>query len=114
MSWAIEVNSLNKTFKTKTGFFIRKTKTTIAVEDVSFSVRKGELFGLLGPNGAGKTTTVKMLSTLLLPTRGSATILGLDIVRQTQEVRKTDRVYLWRRTRSLWKAQRHRQSALFR
>ena len=88
MAWAIEVNSLNKTFKTKTGFFIRKTKTTVAVKDVSFSVRKGELFGLLGPNGAGKTTTVKMLSTLLLPTHGSATILGLDIVRQTQEVRK--------------------------
>lgn len=88
MSWAIDVKSLNKTFKTRTGFFIRKSKTTVAVEDISFNVHQGELFGLLGPNGAGKTTTVKMLSTLLLPTRGSATILGLDIIRQTQEVRK--------------------------
>jgi ABC-2 type transport system ATP-binding protein len=88
MSLAIDVKSLQKTFKTKTGFFIRKTKITEAVADVSFEVKKGELFGLLGPNGAGKTTTVKMLSTLLLPTSGSATILGLDVVKQTQEVRK--------------------------
>ncbi len=88
MSWAIDVKSLNKTFKTRTGFFIRKSKTTVAVEDISFGVRKGELFGLLGPNGAGKTTTVKMLSTLLLPTSGSATILDLDIVKQTQDIRK--------------------------
>lgn len=88
MSLAIDVKSLNKTFKTKSGFFIRKTKVTEAVADVSFEVKKGELFGLLGPNGAGKTTTVKMLSTLLLPTSGSATILGLDVVQQTREIRK--------------------------
>ena len=56
--------------------------------DVSFNVRRGELFGLLGPNGAGKTTTVKILSTILLPTSGSASILGLDVVKQTQAVRE--------------------------
>src|SRR5262249_21586812 len=55
---------------------------------VSFAVEQGELFGLLGPNGAGKTTTIKMLITLLLPTSGSARVLGLDVVKDAQEVRK--------------------------
>jgi len=87
-SFAIEARSLNKTFTTKQGFWNRKTKTTVAVEDVSFSVERGELFGLLGPNGAGKTTTVKMLSTLLLPTSGSARVLGLDVTRDTHKVRQ--------------------------
>jgi ABC-2 type transport system ATP-binding protein len=66
---------------------IRK-KTVTAVKDVSFEVDRGEIFGLLGPNGAGKTTTVKMLTTLLLPTRGTASILGMDLVGQTAEVRR--------------------------
>lgn len=86
--FAIEASSLNKTFNTKTGLWKTKTKSTVAVENVSFNVERGELFGLLGPNGAGKTTTVKMLTTLLLPTRGSAKILGMDVIHQTAEVRK--------------------------
>lgn len=86
--FAIDVHSLKKTFTTRTGFWSGKKKTTTAVEDISFNVRKGELFGLLGPNGAGKTTTVKMLSTLLLPSAGSISILGMDAIRQTREVRK--------------------------
>jgi ABC-2 type transport system ATP-binding protein len=85
---AIAANSLNKTFITKTGLWRNKTKSTVAVEDISFSVERGELFGLLGPNGAGKTTTIKMLTTLLLPTGGSAKIMGLDVVSQTAEVRR--------------------------
>ena len=52
-----------------------------AVDHISFSVRKGEIFGFLGPNGAGKTTTIKMLTTLLNPTEGTAKICGYDIVR---------------------------------
>ena len=84
---AIEASSLNKTFNSKTGLWKTKTKSTIAVEDVSFSIERGELFGMLGPNGAGKTTTVKMLTTLLLPTGGTAKILGLDVVQRTAEVR---------------------------
>jgi ABC-2 type transport system ATP-binding protein len=87
-SFAIEATSLNKVFTARTGFWQRKTKTTTAVEEITFQVKKGELFGLLGPNGAGKTTTVKMLSTLLLPTAGEISILGFDAIRQTQAVRE--------------------------
>jgi ABC-2 type transport system ATP-binding protein len=85
---AIEASAINKTFKTKLGLWKTKSKSTVAVEDISFDVKRGELFGLLGPNGAGKTTTVKILTTLLLPTHGTARILGLDVVKQTAEVRK--------------------------
>jgi len=87
-SFAIEADALNKTFRSKTGLWRTKSKSTVAVEEISFSVERGELFGLLGPNGAGKTTTVKMLTTLLLPTGGTARILGQDVVRETGEVRK--------------------------
>jgi ABC-2 type transport system ATP-binding protein len=85
---AIEVKNLHKVFTTRVGFWSGKTKTTTAVESVSFNVLRGELFGLLGPNGAGKTTTVKILSTILLPTAGSASILGYDVVEETQAVRE--------------------------
>ena len=86
--YAIEAIHLNKTFRSRQGFLKRRLKSTLAVEDVSFRVERGELFGLLGPNGAGKTTTVKMLTTLLLPTTGTANVLGLDVVKQTAEVRR--------------------------
>ncbi|MDX2064176.1 MAG: ABC transporter ATP-binding protein [Fimbriimonadaceae bacterium] len=59
----------------------------VAAEDVSFSARPGEVFGLLGVNGAGKTTTLRMLSTVLRPTRGSATVAGFDVARDSQRVR---------------------------
>jgi ABC-2 type transport system ATP-binding protein len=64
------------------------TKEVEAVRGVSFTIEPGELFGLLGPNGAGKTTTIKMLITLLIPTAGSARVLGLDVVKDAREVRK--------------------------
>ncbi len=60
-----------------------------AVDNLSFEVKRGELFGLLGPNGAGKTTTVRMLCTLIEPTRGKATVAGYDIFRQAPEVRRS-------------------------
>ena len=85
---AIHVQSLHKEFTTRVGFWSGKKKTTVAVDDVSFSVRKGELFGLLGPNGAGKTTTVKTLATILLPTSGSASVMGFDVVKETQKIRE--------------------------
>ncbi len=85
---AINVQSLKKIFETRRGFWRKKKRSVLAVEDVSFSIAKGELFGLLGPNGAGKTTTVKMLTTILLPTAGTASILGFDLHKNTQEIRK--------------------------
>src|SRR5205809_5166837 len=84
----VEALDLHRTYKTHTGTFRRRTKEVEAVRGVSFTIEPGELFGLLGPNGAGKTTTIKMLITLLIPTGGSARVLGLDVVRQAREVRK--------------------------
>jgi len=74
---AVSVHNLTKQFD---GF--------TAVDHVSFSVPRGQIFGLLGPNGAGKTTTIRMLLGLLRPTSGAATVLGLDIVRQAGELRR--------------------------
>ncbi|MBI4313986.1 MAG: ATP-binding cassette domain-containing protein [Candidatus Omnitrophica bacterium] len=59
-----------------------------AVDDLSFSVEPGELFGFLGPNGAGKTTTISVLCTLLAPTGGSAQVAGFDCVRESRQVRE--------------------------
>lgn len=73
----IEVKNLTKNF----GKFT-------AVDDISFNVKKGEIFGLLGPNGAGKSTTLRMLSTLSRPTKGTATIGGYDSVHNDTDVRK--------------------------
>jgi ABC-2 type transport system ATP-binding protein len=74
----IEVDNLTKTFKELT-----------AVDHISFAVEQGEIFGLLGLNGAGKTTTIMMLSTLLSPTSGSATVCGYDILKNRDEIRKS-------------------------
>jgi len=63
-------------------------KSLVAVDHISFSVKSGEIFGFLGPNGAGKTTTISMLITVLRPTEGTASVLGYDIVRQANDVRK--------------------------
>jgi ABC-2 type transport system ATP-binding protein len=84
----IEARDLTRTYRTTTGTFRRRAKEVEAVRRVSFEVGEGELFGLLGPNGAGKTTTIKMLITLLIPTSGSASVLGYDVVKNAREVRK--------------------------
>jgi ABC-2 type transport system ATP-binding protein len=63
-------------------------KSLVAVDHVNFSVKDGEIFGFLGPNGAGKTTTINMLITVLKPTEGRASVLGYDIMKQANEVRK--------------------------
>jgi len=84
----IEADGLCRTYRTSTGVVRRRRLDVEAVRGVSFAVERGELFGLLGPNGAGKTTTIKMLITLLLPTKGQAHVLGLDVVSQAHEVRQ--------------------------
>jgi len=61
--------------------------SVVALEDVSFDVHPGEIFGLLGPNGAGKTTCLRILSTVLTPTRGVANVAGYDVLTQATEVR---------------------------
>jgi len=84
----VEAQDLRRTYRTHTGTIRRRVKEIEAVRGVSFEIEKGELFGLLGPNGAGKTTTIKMLITLLIPTSGSARVLGHDVVKDAREVRK--------------------------
>jgi ABC-2 type transport system ATP-binding protein len=83
----IEVQNLRRVFMTTIGVVRRKAKEVVAVEDISFEVYPGELFGLLGPNGAGKTTTVKMLTTLLIPSGGRASVLGHDVVEGADALR---------------------------
>ena len=77
MTAAIEIHGLTKLYGKRP-----------AVSDVSLDVREGEVFGYLGPNGAGKTTTIRVLLDLLRPTRGRATVLGLDTRRESQEIRR--------------------------
>ncbi len=72
----------------ETDHLSRRFGDLLAVDDLSICVQAGEVFGLLGPNGAGKTTTIKMLTTLLPPTSGTARVAGLDIVRQAGDVRR--------------------------
>ena len=61
--------------------------SVIAVDNLTFRVEQGEALGFIGPNGAGKTTTIRMLATLLKPDAGTATINGLDVVRDHEQVR---------------------------
>jgi len=83
----IEIEHLKRIFKANVGILRRKSKEVVAVDDISFEVQPGELFGLLGPNGAGKTTTVKMLTTLLIPTSGTARIFDQDVVKDAEDIR---------------------------
>jgi sodium transport system ATP-binding protein len=86
----IDVNCLSKTFKLSARQQqIERTqeKLRVAVNQLSFTVKKGEIYGLLGPNGAGKTTTLRMLATLIKPDQGDAIINGYSIVKQPDQVR---------------------------
>ncbi|MBS7639109.1 MAG: ABC transporter ATP-binding protein [Candidatus Bathyarchaeia archaeon] len=84
MEYAVETFDLTKVFESKEGGVKRIIK---AVDHVNIKVRRGEFFGLLGPNGAGKTTLIKMLCTIILPTKGTAKVNGYDIIREPMKVR---------------------------
>jgi ABC-2 type transport system ATP-binding protein len=89
---AIDITNVSKSYPAETGFRqvlrLRQAKRE-ALIDVSMSIRTGECFGLLGLNGAGKTTLLKMISTLLVPDRGSITVRGYDAGRQPAGVRRS-------------------------
>ncbi|MEM3712859.1 MAG: ATP-binding cassette domain-containing protein [Thermoproteota archaeon] len=88
--YSIITNGIRKVYrKGEGGFFFRRKnqETIIALDNVSLSIKRGELFGLLGPNGAGKTTLVKILSTLILPDAGTALVNGYDVLKESGKVR---------------------------
>jgi len=121
-AYSIETKNLTKVFEKKAKtegkglkhFFRRvrpKKEELVAVDHIDLKIKEGELFGLLGPNGAGKTTAIKLLSTLLIPDDGTATVNGYDVVKQSQEVQKSigvvtggERGLYWRLTgrENLW------------
>ena len=90
MNEILRVEGLSKTFQlSRKQQKIERTerKQIVAVDNLSFTANKGEIFGLLGPNGAGKTTTLRMLATLIVPQKGDAFIDGCSIVTQPEQVR---------------------------
>ncbi len=100
----VEVQSLCKTFEVKEGPLLRKVpKRVVAVENITFSVAEGEIFGLLGPNGAGKTTTIKMLCTLISPTSGDAFVNRYSVTKNQREVRENLGVMLTGERTLYWK-----------
>ena len=78
---AIDARGVRREYKAK-------PRTVVALDGIDLRVEPGELFGLLGPNGAGKTTLIKILTTLLLPSAGTASVFGFDVARQTRQLRR--------------------------
>ena len=76
MEYAVQVENL-----------VKRYGSVNAVDDISFDVKQGEIFGILGPNGAGKTTTLEIIEGLLKPTGGSVTVLGMDLARNAKQVK---------------------------
>jgi len=108
----IDVSHLTKTFRVAQkepglagaikGLFKRQYRDVHAVRDISFSIKEGELVGFLGPNGAGKTTTLKMLSGLLHPTSGEASVLGYVPWKRERDFQKQFTMVMGQRTQLWW------------
>src|SRR5215207_363413 len=108
----IHANNLSKTYQVPEreggfgaavrGFFKRKYKDVKAVQEVNFKIKQGEVVGFLGPNGAGKTTTLKMLSGLLHPTGGNATVLGYTPARRESAFLRRITMVMGNRNRLSW------------
>jgi len=101
MQHAISIQNLVKEFPRKGEQPIR------AVDDISFDVKTGQIFGLLGPNGAGKSTTIKILTTLIPPTSGTILVNGYDVVKQSLDVRKNICVVLQENAVEMFLTVRH-------
>src|SRR5690349_13757213 len=85
---AVVVDHVSKAFVRRSLLRLRPTKTTWAVDDVSFAVRRNEIFGILGANGSGKSTLIRMISTLLIPDRGRISVFGYDVRRDEATVKR--------------------------
>ena len=108
----IEAENLTRIFRTYkkrpgfwggiVGLFHREYEETAAAKDISFSIREGEFVGFLGPNGAGKTTTLKMLSGLIFPTSGRATVAGFNPRERRNEYRRIFALVLGQKNQLWW------------
>ncbi|MHA1910234.1 MAG: ABC transporter ATP-binding protein [Candidatus Kariarchaeaceae archaeon] len=87
----IKVKGISKNYTTKTrmGLFKKEVKVVEALKKLNLEIKPGEIFGLLGPNGAGKTTLIKILTTLLIPSEGTATVANFDIIDEANDVRRS-------------------------
>ena len=84
----IEVKNLKRVFtkEIKKGWFKKEKKEYVAVDNISFNVKKGEIIAFVGPNGAGKSTTIKMLTGILYPTQGEIKVNGYDPSKQRKQL----------------------------
>ena len=101
----INLEKINKFYVRRTNFYGKIIERTHALKDISFSIKKGEIFGILGPNGAGKSTLIKIMATLLKEDSGSIKILGLDVDKNEKVIRQkinlitgSERGLYWRLT----------------
>jgi ABC-2 type transport system ATP-binding protein len=81
------VDNVGRDYVTSIGVIKRRKKVICALDDVTLQISPHEIFGLVGPNGAGKTTLIKILTTLLVPTRGRASVLGFDVAHEYSKIR---------------------------
>jgi len=109
----IVTNNLTKIYKIRESQDSFKKKDLIAINHLNLEIKKGEIFGLIGPNGAGKTTLLKILSTLILPDEGTATINGYDVVKEPGMIKKQVSLLAGEFVRSLYWRLNGRQNLRF-